>query len=252
MPRKPTPERGGAPAPAFPRKDRLAGLRKETRKAEGRNVTRYEPAVALKIIEGVAQGQLVYKICEAQNMPSATTFYRWLAEEPALREAYMGARQLSATWFEEEAIAMAQAAAFADEAPTTDRMRAVQSYIEQLKWSAIRRDPKNYSEKGTLNVVVPIQINTSLDLGGHASGKGGSEIPDIYTIEAQVAQPGPDDASDAGPREETAQPQIRSPDIIKEMASRPSRAPAALKQAKKAEMEKRLARLRKKDTSNEG
>lgn len=214
-----------------PNQDRRLGLGK-VRRPGGREVTKYDPALAFRIIEKVAMGGLVYELTDPKNkdgFPSAVTFYRWLTESPELREAYNGAVELSARFMEEEALRISKSAAYAGTDPTNQRLAAVKLYMEQLRWSASRRNPKQFSEKGSLNVVIPVQINTPLDLGGQGSGVI-KEIPNIYTIEAKLEVP-----------DEITQPQ--GYDDVKELQEKEPRGGWQLKQKRKADMEKRLERL---------
>lgn len=78
-------------------------------------------------------------------------------------------------------------------------MRATEALASQLRWSAEKRNPQVYAKQQAVNLSVPIQINTSLDMGG-SSGTGTAEFPNIYAIEAQTVQyvdVTPDDVSQA-------------------------------------------------------
>jgi hypothetical protein len=122
-------------------------------------------------------------------MPSKATFLKWVATHPQLREAYEAAQMLSALDMEEEALDLSRAATASSR--TQNELRAAQMLIEQLRWSATRRDPKKYSDKGNQAVVVPIQITTSLDMASDASiAAGGTpEYPNIYGLTAKLEAP---------------------------------------------------------------
>jgi hypothetical protein len=110
---------------------------------------------------------------------------KWVATMPDLQKAYMAAKSLSAMSMEEEALNTARSQY--REPGSQNKIRAATLLIDQLRWSATRRDPKQYSEKGSQNIVVPIHINTSLDMGADMAATGGtSEYPDIYKLEAQM------------------------------------------------------------------
>lgn len=144
-------------------------------------VTKYDPDMALRIIEQIAEGKLLKQICtEEKGMPHFTTFHKWVARVPELRKAYDAARQISALMFEEDAHSVARES-YASPG-TAQKMRAAELLINQLRWSATRRNPTQFSDKGDTNIVVPIHIQTSLDLGGMEQGAT-KEHPDIYTLE---------------------------------------------------------------------
>lgn len=235
-----------------PQQDRKLGLPRE-RRPGGRLVTAYDPALALRIVERVAMGDLVADICRPGNkdgFPASTTFYRWLTEQPALREAYMTAVELSATAFEEEALYLLREYAMADEVPSAGRMKTVVEYVTQLRWSAERRNAKRYSQRASLNMIVPIQINTPLDLGqgGGPSGPSVTAASDVYTIEAKhPTEPPPVDAEFEPVTGASSVPVVEA---VKALQNKPLKGWRA-KQAQKAKMDARLAKRAKQETNRE-
>lgn len=172
-----------------------------------RFLTKYDPSLALVILERIAEGELLKDICTIENgMPAKSTFLKWVAREPELRNAYMAARELSALSFEEEAIAAARE--LQGSPGTAQKVGAYNAAINQLRWSASRRDPKNYGDKGLAAVVVPIQINTSLDMG--TGQKVEAEMPDIYTLEVIPPEPPPKAKPHGrvGPRKQVLAPKV--------------------------------------------
>lgn len=147
----------------------------------GRYFTKYEPNIALDIVERVAEGELLSKITAKDATPltvTKQTFMRWVATVPELQVAYAAAVRLSAHSFEELAIDKAQRTANAPGSP--QNVSAASLLISQYRWSAARRDPK-YSDKGNTQIVVPVNISTTLDMGTGRSSVD-VEVPDIYTI----------------------------------------------------------------------
>lgn len=171
-----------------PIQDRKIGL-SHTR-VGGRFVTAYEPELALLICERIAEGDTLKKICEEDGMPARQTFHRWVVNQPDLSRAYAAAREISANAFEEEALEISRTLSAAGQDFTSTKVRAYDVAMNQFRWSAARRNPKTYSERGSVQVTVPIQINTSLDLGD--GGMIAAEHPDIYTLTAHVADVPPE------------------------------------------------------------
>ena len=68
------------------------------------------------------------------------------------------------------------------------RSRKLESYVGQLRWSAAKRNPQVFSERSNVNVTVPIQINTSLPMGGEGIGGGTTDFPNIYELKADVVR----------------------------------------------------------------
>ncbi len=148
-------------------------------------MTKYDPDMALAIVERIADGELLKDICARNASPlmcSRATFLKWVATVPELSKAYAAAQSLSALSFEEEAIDKARRTATAPGNP--QNVAAANLLVSQLRWSASRRNPGKYSDKGNLNIVVPVNISANLDLGSQNQSID-TEIPDLYTIRVQ-------------------------------------------------------------------
>jgi len=149
---------------------------------KGRWFTKYDPSIALDIVERIADGELLIKITAKDAVPKTITkqtFLRWVATVPELSTAYSAAMQISAHAFEEKAIAKAESTAATPGSP--QNVSAASLLISQYRWSAARRNPTRYSDKGNTQIVVPININTTLDLG-NSKQTIDVEVPDIYTF----------------------------------------------------------------------
>lgn len=167
-----------------PKQDRDLGLART--EINGRFLTKYDPRLAIQIIEQIAEGKLLAEICTRENgMPHRNTFMKWVSREPELAQAYMAARELSAMTMEEEAIDVSRKL-LADPG-TAQRVSAANTLINQLRWSASRRDPKQFGDRAATQITVPIHITTSLDMGG--GGGSVAELPDIYTIDLTPEEP---------------------------------------------------------------
>lgn len=155
-----------------------------------RRYTKYDPEIALEIIERIADGELLREICDpkAENPTVAkATFLRWVATVPDLAPAYAAAQRISALSFEEEAIADARKIARAPGSPAN--VSAHVAKMRQLNWSSERRDPSKYSPKMDAKIIVPITINSSLDLGSApGTGKADAEIPDMYNLKIEEGE----------------------------------------------------------------
>lgn len=198
----------------------LSGERRAS--VKGNWMRAYEAKIALTICEGIAQGRTLNDICldperggVRTGLVHPHTFTKWCQLIPALRDAYVEARRISATAFEEEALEAAREIRAEPESGT--KVRAYEVSMGQLRWSASKRDPKNYGQQAGVNVQVPIQINTNLDLAPGAQTLSTDEYPDVFTIEAHVVER--DAESDAENRG-ASDPQASEPP--EEAASAPS------------------------------
>ncbi len=169
-----------------PNRERKMGLPVVER--GGRFFTKYDPNIALDIVERIADGELLVKITAKDALPltiTKQTFLRWVSSVPELQTAYSAALQLSAHAFEEKAIDKAEKTAAAPGSP--QNVSAASLLISQYRWSAARRNPTRYSDKGNTQIVVPVNINTTLDMGS-GKGKVDVEVPDIYTISVPASE----------------------------------------------------------------
>lgn len=171
----------------MPRKEVRQGL--PSVQMGGKKVPGYDANVCLQILERVAAGETLEAICSDPDLPSRATFWRWCVAHPELNRAYNAARELSAQSFEDMALAMAKTLREPNDFTGT-KVRAFEVAMAQYRWSAARRDPGRYGQQNTPTLIVPIQINTTLDLGSLAAGGNSTkEYPDIYEIEAKVDAP---------------------------------------------------------------
>jgi hypothetical protein len=103
---------------------------------------------------------------------------------PELGMAVSRAREISAFVMEDEALDLTRAAVAEGGAPSATALRALELLTKQLQWSATKRNPQVYSEKSAVQVTVPIQINTSLDMGHQDKRQGTAQFPNIYALQA--------------------------------------------------------------------
>ena len=148
-----------------------------------RSITKYSPELALKICEKVAEGKTLLDICKGAGMPHRTSFQRWVMLYKDVAVSYQAARELSAQSLEDEALGLARELSSQNNF-TTVKVRAIDISLQQLRWSATRRDPSKYGQKAKETITVPIQINTTLNLGSDNRDSQG-----IYTITAEVVMP---------------------------------------------------------------
>lgn len=169
----------------YTQKDRDAGLQQIDR--DGRKVAKYDPRMAVDIVEQIAMGGTLNEVLKRPKMPSKSTFYRWVLKSDALRRAFDAARELSAKALEDEALDMARTLKEKKNFTGT-KVRAFEVAMNQLRWSATRRDPATYGQHrqdGGSGVTVNIQ--TSLPMGG-----GGGVQSDKYgnVFEIKFESPG--------------------------------------------------------------
>jgi hypothetical protein len=158
------------------------------------------PENLMKIIARVGLGETLRKITEEPGMPSASTFRVAVMKEPSLREAWEVAKAERPHMLFEEAIDLARhlaGNAWAKE--DTNNVGALRIAIEALREAAARMAPREYGVRPASSVVVPVQINTSLDLStGPVKGARKSD----YSFEVSI------------PVEEAAEPKRFKPKAL--------------------------------------
>lgn len=152
-----------------------------------RQLVAYDPGLALEIVERVAEGASLNAISKEPGLPSRSTFYRWMMLYPDLKSAYDIARQLSAAGLEERSVEIANELAKSDsdtEVKSAFHHDRLKTALSQYRWSAARRDPNAFGDKTQVTAVVPIQINTTLNMDGN-----GGKTASIYHVEVPSQKP---------------------------------------------------------------
>jgi hypothetical protein len=164
--------------PKNDRPDREAGMPKM--QIGSRSITAYDPGLALRVCEEIAEGKFLSDVLKMDGLPCRATWYRWCMLYPDLKTMYETARAISAEGFEEDLLARAKEMLHGGIVGLTAlRLDEIKTAMTQLRWSAARRDPSKFAERPAVQLAIPIQINTSLDLEGKLGGGG---TPNVYSI----------------------------------------------------------------------
>lgn len=165
----------------------------------------YSPSKAREICDRISEGESLVSIVAGPYMPALTTVYHWLQDHPEFRSAFALARELSAYSLEEEAIAAVRRVNLDPVFQTQVGVRAAEVLANQLRWSAAKRNANAFADNQKASLVVPIQINTSLDLGQPGAERDKSDPSAVYTIKAQLPTP---EAIEKSPAEVMLEPTI--------------------------------------------
>jgi hypothetical protein len=189
-----------------------------------RDLVTYDAEKAQYVCEEIAKGRTLSEIMvtDSDKVPSRPTWYRWLVLYPELKKLYDAARELSASAFEDEMLDMARTLKGKNDF-TQVKTTQYQIALQQLRWSASRRDPSRYGEKQSVNLMVPIQINTTLDMGPGAGGTSTAEYDNVYALQPGAARRDPDDED---PQEE----RLEDPSVEDFLAPAKVKRPAAFRQ----------------------
>lgn len=106
----------------------------------------YSEKVANSILDAVANGSNLSKICAAKTMPDRTTVYRWMRENDAFHHDYTRAREDRADTRAEKMDDIAERTLSGEYDPAAARVA-----MDSEKWQAAREAPKRYGDKLDLN-----------------------------------------------------------------------------------------------------
>lgn len=115
-------------------------------------------------------------------------FAQMMVQFPDLSKAFTEARRQSGQSFEDKALTLADKLAGPNEYTGTG-VRAKEVAMSQYRWSASRRNPVEFAEAGAkqFSVVVPIQINSSLNLA-EPGAKDEEQEASIWEVHAAVLE----------------------------------------------------------------
>ncbi len=166
-------------------------VRPLAKKTRGRPPSVFRPELVVEIVERVAEGETLSSICADDGMPTPSTFRRWVLARDEVREAFFLARELKADSLFDEALDLARA--IKRSPGTSQNVRAYDVAMSHLRWAAGKLNPQRYSDRSQISLTVPIQINTTLDLG-QGSTVQVTEHGSVYDLTAQVVE-----EAEAGP-----------------------------------------------------
>lgn len=130
----------------------------------------YSDELFIQLIDKVAAGQSVSKICTGDAMPTRKSFFEWLKGNPERVQLYAYALDMRADVLAEDIIIIA------DERPSADSetgkmdsawVQWQKNRIDARKWTASKLKPKKYGERlgiGGADDLPPVQVDMSVDI----------------------------------------------------------------------------------------
>lgn len=114
----------------------------------------YSKEIADEVLDRIAEGQMLTKICASEHMPDRLTFYRWMVARPDLANAYVRARLLWADWWAEKVLALSMDGSgdiYLDEGgkPVVDHANVQRARLQAdtIKWLVGKYAPRVYGDK---------------------------------------------------------------------------------------------------------
>lgn len=141
---------------------------------------RYTKQLYISIINRVAEGEAVSAICREEGMPNRRTVYTAIMADGELRKLWEGAKEHRAEHFFEMAINLSKELEI--KGWDKDIVAAIKVAIDTYRWAARMLNPRQYGEHVTAKTVVPIQINTTLNLDPNKPPA--IQGPSVYDLKA--------------------------------------------------------------------
>lgn len=109
--------------------------------------SKFSQDLAENICEQIANGKSLRAICAGDDMPSATTVFKWLNENQDFSEQYARARDRQADHYFEEIVEISDSVEADSAAVAKARLQ-----VDARKWTLSKLAPKKYGEKTELDV----------------------------------------------------------------------------------------------------
>ena len=119
----------------------------------------FNDEICLKICERIAEGKSLRSICVANDMPTISTVFRWLAASESFQERYALAKKVQADVFADEIIDLADTPKKGVKKVTKDgKVETTEAdmiehrrlQIDARKWMISKLAPKKYGDKTQL------------------------------------------------------------------------------------------------------
>jgi len=127
-------------------------------------MTEYSEECSNEILNRIAEGQMLTKVCTEEGMPDRLTFYRWMIARPPLANAYARARLMWADWWAERVLQLSLDGSgdiYLDEAGKSvvdhANVQRARLQADTIKWLVGKYAPRVYGEKSTLELEVPAE-----------------------------------------------------------------------------------------------
>lgn len=111
----------------------------------------FDQGIADRICERLVEGESLRKVCLSDNMPAASTVFKWLASTEQFAEQYARAREAQADTLADEILDIADDGSNdymgEDETYNGDAVQRSKLRVDARKWIAAKLKPKKYGDK---------------------------------------------------------------------------------------------------------
>lgn len=127
----------------------------------GGRPTKYSEELATEFCSRLVDGTSTRKVCQADDMPSTSTIFKWMAEKPEFSEQYAKAKAQAAEALAEEIFDIADDNAFdytegkdGELRVNNDAIQRARLRVDVRKWYLSKIVPKKYGEKQQIEQTV--------------------------------------------------------------------------------------------------
>lgn len=132
--------------------------------------SKYSQPIADKLCEELVEGRSLRRICLDDDMPAASTIFKWLKQNEDFAEQYARAREAQADTLADEIVDIADDGSNdymgEDEKYNGDAVARSRLRVEARKWVAAKLKPKKYGEKLDLTSGGDKLPSSSVDVSG--------------------------------------------------------------------------------------
>lgn len=132
----------------------------------------YDPAIAARICQHIAEGKSVNSIQGKDGIPAFCTIYEWIGKYPDFAEMYTRAREDQADTMADQIVQIADDATNdtikdekGNDRPNSEWINRSRLRVDARKWVAAKLKPRKYGDKVTTELVGkdggPVQVNNT-------------------------------------------------------------------------------------------
>lgn len=129
-------------------------------------VTTFSQAIADEVCERIVEGESSRQICRDTHMPSTSTLFKWLADQPTFSEQYARAKEIQLERMADELLEISddgtndwmereKEAGRIETVPDHEHINRSRLRVDSRKWLLSKLVPKRYGDKQTLEHTGP-------------------------------------------------------------------------------------------------
>lgn len=151
----------------------------------GRPPVKINEELLERVLDRVSRGETIREIARQPGMPSAPTMHKWLRDDEEAFKSYQLAKEIKSHQLFDEAVELARGLVAKPKGLnvtiSAQTISATKIAIETLMAAAAKLNPSDYGQRKAGDIIVPIQIVTTMNLGQGGQAKPG-DTANIYEL----------------------------------------------------------------------